>query len=64
MQPVQLRKNSTDQLWFIRMIVVAVISINAVYPGKYLNRAVDPDFEEKSTGSGGSQTEVASKHMF
>ena len=46
------------------MIVVAVISINALYPGKYLNRAVDPDFEEKSTVSGGSETEVASKHMF
>ncbi|KAK3172820.1 hypothetical protein OEA41_006145 [Lepraria neglecta] len=46
------------------MIVVAVISINALYPGKYLNRAVDPDFEEKSTGSGGFETEVASKHMF
>ena len=41
------------------MIVVAVVALNAFYPGKYLNRAVDPDFEEKSTGSGGSEKGIA-----
>ena len=33
------------------MIVVAVVALNAFYPGKYLNRAIDPSFEQKSTGS-------------
>ena len=50
------------------MIVVAVVALNAFYPGKYLNRAIDPSFEQKSTGGSegsekGSQG-VAAEQMF
>lgn len=50
------------------MIVVAVVALNSFYPGKYLHRAVDPSFEQKSTVSlehseKGSEG-VAPEHMF
>lgn len=35
---------------FDRMIIIAVVVLNAFYPGKYLNRAVDPQsLGEKKT---------------
>jgi len=61
-----------DQIDFVAlegaMIVVAVVALNTFYPGKYLHRAVDPSFEQKSTGSSehsekGSEG-VAPEHMF
>ena len=39
-----------------RMIIIAVVVLNALYPGNYLNRAVDPHrLDEKNV----SETELA-----
>ena len=43
-----------------RMIIIAVVVLNAFYPGKYLNRAVDPQrLDDKNT----SETELATPKM-
>lgn len=42
------------------MIIIAVVVLNAFYPGKYLNRAVDPHrLDEKNV----SEVELATPTM-
>lgn len=54
-----LMKKQTDFVVH-RMIIIAVGVLNAFYPGKYLNRAVDPEkLDEKKA----SDTELATPTM-
>ena len=47
---------SIAELLLGRMIIIAVVVLNAFYPGKYLNRAMDPHrLDEKHI----SDTELA-----
>ncbi len=42
------------------MIIIAVVALNAFYPGKYLNRAVDPQKLDEKTAS---ESELATPTM-
>jgi len=51
------------------MIVVAVIAVNVFYPGKYLNRAVRPVYEDEkiavsSQGSESGSARIAPQNAF
>jgi hypothetical protein len=51
------------------MIVVAVIAVNAFYPGKYLNRAVRPVYDDEkmpvsSQGSKSGSARIAPQNAF
>ncbi len=51
------------------MIVVAVLAVNVFYPGKYLNRAVRPVYEDEkiavsSRGFGSGSARIAPQNTF